>query len=272
MTKTYSTFQDLITEVHYQFKTQSKLIKPPRWQGMDVSTKPDMETLELLNHSSSVWLPDEDLEAYRSDIKPDLPWADDHFEERVCGYPLNPGTQWSKWRLATGADKSRSGDGRFNHNYMERYWPKYARKVPPATESQPDLLKFPPEPHRGILYEYGDLGDVVNLLAREPLTRQAFLPVWFPEDTGTVHGDRAPCTLGYHFIVRDEMLHCIYYLRSCDVTNHWRNDLYLTVRLMIWILGRLREKGDDRWTNVGPGYLTTHITSFHCFRGQFHKL
>ena len=272
MRKPLESFERVYDALKAEFKQSAQLVKPPRWQGMDVSSKPDMETYELLNYSYTVWLPDTDLGGYRQDIKPDLPWADDHFEERVCGYPLNPGTQWSKWRLAIGADKSRSGDGRFNHNYMERHWPKYARMVPPAEVPHPEYLKFPPRPHKGILYDYGDTQDVVNLLAREPLTRQAYLPIWFPEDTGTVHGDRAPCTLGYHFIVRNEQLHCVYYLRSCDFTNHWHNDMYLAVRLMIWMLERLTEKDPERWEGVAMGTLTVHITSLHCFRGEFHKL
>ena len=267
----YSSFEELRSSVKMDFLHKAQLISPPRWQGMDVSCKPDMQTYELLNHSSCVWLPDEDLEGYRKDIHPDTPWSDEHFLERICGFPLNPGIQWSKWRLATGADKSRSKDGRFNHNYMERYWPKYARKVPAATLPQPDWVEGL-YPHRGILYDYGDLSDVIDLLRREPLTRQAYLPVWFPEDTGTVHGDRAPCTLGYHFIVRREQLHCVYYLRSCDVINHWRNDLYLTIRLMIWVLEQLRMSSPDPWEDIGMGSLTTHITSFHCFKATFHQL
>lgn len=269
--KKYSTARDLIEDVHRQFKTESVLVKPSHWQGMKVAGKPDMETYELLNHSSTLWLPDEDLDGYRKDIQPDLPWADDHFLERVCGYPLNPGTQWANWRLGEAADKSRGPDGRFNHNYMERYWPKFARKVPASTESHPEWLSGL-IPHQGILYAYGDLRDVVALLNREPLTRQAYLPVWFPEDTGTTHGDRAPCTLGYHFIVRGDQLHCVYYLRSCDVMLHYQNDLYLTVRLMIWILEELRKLNAETWDDVGVGTLTVHITSFHCFRGEFHKL
>ena len=31
-------------------------------------------------------------------------------------------------------------------------------------------------------------GDVIDLLEREPFTRQAYLPIWFPEDTGAFHG------------------------------------------------------------------------------------
>lgn len=265
----YPTFQDLIEDVKRDFKS-APLVKPSHWQGKVVTGKPDMETFELLNHSSTVWLPDEDLQGYRDDIHPDLPWADDHFMERVCGYPLNPGTQWAKWRLGKGANQFREPSGRFNHNYMERFWPRFARKVPASEYPQPRNLEGL-LPNHGILYEYGDLSSVIQLLAREPLNRQSFLPIFFPEDTGAVHKDRTPCTLGYHFINRNDQLHCVYYLRSCDVTNHWRNDLYMSVRLIIWVLNKLREI-DPYWSDVGVGTLTTHITSFHCFRGEMHKL
>jgi len=264
----YDTFDTLLKHVAKDFKT-APVVRPTHWQGRDISGRPDMETYELFNYSSTVWLPDENLRAYQEDIRPDLPWADDHFEERVCGYPLNPGTQWAKWRMGQGADSFREADGRFNHNYMERIWPKFAQKVPASVKPFEHIL--PSVPHRGIRYEYGDLSDVVALLAREPDTRQAYLPIWFPEDTGTVHGGRAPCTLGYHFIKRNEQLHCVYYLRSCDAVNHLRNDLYFAVRKVIWVLEQLR-KEDPEWNDVGPGTLTTHITSLHCFRANFHEL
>lgn len=263
-------FEALISHTIWEMKS-APLVKTQRWQGVDISTKPDMETYEILNHSSTVPLNYELLSAYRDQIKPDLPWADDHFEERVCGYPLNPGTQWAKWRLAVGADAFRS-QGQFNHNYMERLWPRYARKVKASTEPPGDTSFLDQlEPHRGILYEYGDLRSLVELIAGEPDTRQAYLPIWFPEDTGVVHGDRAPCTLGWHFIIRNNQIHCTYYLRSCDITNHWRNDLYMAVRLLLWVLDEARDINPSL-LEVSPGTLTTHITSLHCFRGEFHKL
>jgi hypothetical protein len=72
---------------------------------------------------------------------------------------------------------------------MERYWPKYINW---AQDEEPQDAMF------GIRYNYGDLNDVVDLLARSPATRQAVLPVWFPEDTGAVHGERVPCS---HFSI-----------------------------------------------------------------------
>lgn len=266
----YTSFSQLIRLTHSRFKTEADLIKPARWQGVSTSGKPDLETYELLNHSSTVALPTEDLDYYREDIGPDLPWSDDHFEERVCGYPLNPGLQWAKWRMGKGADMFRDKDGRFNHNYMERFWPKIAGRVP-AAEFAPELWEDQPA-NRGIRYEYGDLGDLVHQLVREPDTRQAYLPMFFPEDTGSVHGGRVPCSLGWHFIVRDGGLHMVYFLRSVDLVNHWRNDLYMAVRLLLWVLDRARQLSPQYWGKISPGSLTTHITSFHCFRGNWHQV
>lgn len=266
----YSSFSRLITDTHRQFRARADLIQPARWQGVATAGRPDLETYEILNHSSTVDLPTEDLGYYQLDIKPDLPWADDHFDERVCGYPLNPGVQWAKWRMGRGADSFRDSSGRFNHNYMERFWPKIAGKVP-AAEYPPEFWEDQPA-IQGIRHPYGDLGDLVHQLVREPDTRQAVLPMFFPEDTGAVHSGRVPCSLTWQFIVRQNMLHMTYSLRSVDLVNHWRNDLYMAVRLLLWVLDRCRRLSPNYWTKIHPGCLTTHITSFHCFRGNWHQV
>jgi thymidylate synthase len=127
-------------------------------------------------------------------------------------------------------------------------------------------------PMTGIRYPYGDLDDVVSLLAREPYTRQAYLPVWFPEDTGAVHGERVPCTLGYHFILRDNQLHTFYPLRSCDFLRHFRNDVYFAVRLTQWVRDQVLmtcpKSNEVYWTGVTPGNLTMQIVSLHIFEGD----
>jgi len=227
-------------------------IHPDKWQGFDVADKPEAEMHEVINHSFGVQLIGEDLKDYQEAIQPNIPWVDDHFEERVGRRPVNPGDTWVDWPWANKADSSRCFDGKFSHTYMERYWPK-------------DLLPT------GYRFETGDLDDVVNLLAREPNTRQAYLPIFFPEDTGAKHGNRVPCTLGYHFIQRHGFLHIYYPIRSCDFYRHFRDDLYLTTRLLLWVLNELRGI-DSKWDKVVPGVFTMWIGSLHLFRNDFIKL
>lgn len=114
---------------------------------------------------------------------------------------------------------------------------------------------------RGIRFYYGDLADLVLLLKENPRSRQAYLPVWFPEDlTAAVEGERVPCTLGYHFMVTpDQKLDCMYPMRSCDFIRFFRDDIYMAGRLMQWIGEQIK---------VDAGVLTMHIANLHAFVGD----
>jgi thymidylate synthase len=110
------------------------------------------------------------------------------------------------------------------------------------------------------------------------MTRQAYFPIFFPEDTGAVHGGRIPCTLGYHFLLRSGLLHCWYEIRSCDAVRHFRDDLYLATRLVQWVVAELVEKETPRsdreqvWVDVNPGTMFFKAHSFHVHMGDRHLL
>jgi len=267
--KIYPTFTRAVESAQQQLIDVGKWVAGDQWQSVDVSKKPEMVMREFLNFSFQVGLRDPTLPALRLDILPNLPWADNHFEERVGGQPLNPGVQWRNWPWSLSADKFRNlPGGKFSHTYMERIWPKFADWTDGGRLGDND--EVPAEARSGIRYAYGDLNDVVSHLHAHPLTRQAYLPIWFPEDTGTTHGERVPCTLGYHFIVRDGYMHTTYYIRSCDVVRHFRDDIYLAVRLKLWILNRLREL-DKKWREVQPGFFVMHIVSLHSLKNDYAK-
>lgn len=243
MAEAYNNFADAIRSLISRLYHHGYEIKTEKWQGMEITQTHAM--IEILNASFSAPVA-EDLDELKRQIKPNLPWADDHFQERVGGEPLNPGVQFANWpyyRRNPENDKFRTENKKFTHTYMERIWP-------------PETM--------GIRYNYGNFDDVVELLSREPLTRQAYLPIWYPEDTGVKHGGRVPCSLGYWFVHRGDWMHVNYYIRSCDVIRHLRDDIYLTSRKLLWLLERLREK-DSYWDKVKPGFLTMHIGSLHCF-------
>lgn len=280
-----------IREVFENFSWGAETVKPTRWQGLDVTTQPAAlmkEDLHVtmqasLDHGQLVKVP-ADLSYYQEAIAPNLPWADKHFEERVCGTPINPGTEWANWPFGVNAEKALDQTGRFNHNYMERYWPRNADFLKAPTTSVESwrheyvegqkraTVDYSRHPLMGIRHEYGDLGGLVRDLAAEPDTRQAYLPVWFPEDTGDAHKGRKPCTLGYHFIMRNGKLDVTYYMRSCDLANHFRDDVYLTVRLLLWVLDQCRIQNAPAWRDVVPGKFTMHITSLHMFVNDFRKI
>ena len=158
---------------------------------------------------------------------------------------MNPAPSYEWWPYYKQDNKWRP-DGKFSHTYPERMW------TPPLD---------------GIRYLSGNLGDVLMLLLKDPMTRQAFLPLWFPEDTGAVHGERVPCTIGYWFIHRGDTLDLFYPIRSCDFRRHFKNDIYLAVRLVQWVLERLRTYS-SYWDNIKPGTITMQVWNLHVFEGE----
>lgn len=275
------------------FRSQSHKVHTESWQGVDIGNRPEMVSHELMNYTFTQDLKgNESLQHWQDDVKPNLPWADDHFMERVCGYPINPGVEWQNWPWGESASKFLDlNGGRFNHNYMERYWPKYAGHLVNPTGDAEDYGAMTDEPCRhqswtprgGIRNPYGDLDDLVNSLAKQPLSRQEWFPIFHPEDVGVVVGGRKPCSLGYQFWVRGGRLHVYYPLRSCDFIRHMQDDIYLTLRLLLWVLEECRTlyrrdqiQGGTRvipnWDEVTPGTFTMHCTSLHVFANDMAQM
>lgn len=234
------------------------------WQKLDVKESPAHQVHELLN--VTLWLPMAGTVAgAQCDFQPDLPWAEGHFQERVAGRPVNPGAWHDQWPYHAGRVDLHQNGGKYDHNYMERFW---ARGLVWGTS-------YPPEgrlpAHGGYRFSVGDLGSVVELLVSEPLTRQAYLPVWFPEDTGSQENQRVPCSLGYHFQVTAEgELDVTYHIRSMEAYRHMTNDLYMATRLGQWVAEQVsHHTGFDPWT---MGQLTVQAANLHVFKGDAHRL
>lgn len=263
--KKFRTFDAAIKDAGLELEANGKPVHVGHWQGMDVKSNPQMATHELMDYSFTCGISPL-LDVLKVEIKPNLPWADDHFLERVGGVGLNPGEQYKNWpyyKRQQENDVHRVEEGQFSHTYMERFWPNNIRK-----NTSNNLYKD----YHGIRYRYGDLNDILVLLLREPLTRQAFFPVWFPEDTGSVHGGRVPCTLGYQFMMRDGHLHIFYPIRACDYLRHFRDDIYLACRLLLWVLEELRKSDPETWMYIRPGDLRMQIYSLHVFAGEVGRL
>jgi thymidylate synthase len=261
--KIYGNFEDAVKESVLKLLNLGIDIHPNNWQSMSVGKVQAARMKELLALSFQVMMP-ATIEELRNEIKPNLPWADKHFElERVSREPINPGETWKEWPWANSADKFRTQTTQFDHSYAERYWPRFAGFTPDGTINE--YRKTDPEwPGRyGIRNRVGDLDDIIERLEKDPTTRQAVLSVWHPEDQVDT-GKRVPCSLTYQFLMRNDYLHVIYNIRSCDAYRHFRDDLYLTARLALWIISELQQK-DSSWDNVTLGLFTIQVGSFHCF-------
>lgn len=203
------------------------------WQGV-----PSPDDMYEALHTSTYIAMEDSHEVCASQCNAKLPWADVHFNERVGGVPLNPPPSYKMWARNL-EEFYATGHSCFSHSYPERIWSKGL--------------------HSGIRYDIADLNTLVDLLRKDPTTRQAYLPFYFPEDlTAAVLGERVPCSLGWHFIVRNGRLDLFYALRSCDVMRHLHNDIYFANRLALWV----REKAG---LEVAIGNMHLVVTSLHCF-------
>lgn len=253
-------FRDMRGALITKLKTTTP-INRGTWHSEDVSDSDAHAAHELLNVVFCVSIPSS-IPEVQSLFCPDLPWAEDHFQERVSRHPMNPAPSYRDWPYHSEAERDRyvRDGGTFDHTYPERFWPKRANPG--------EMMMFrsgrAAEVNTGIRFAYGDLDDVVRLLQNTPHTRQAYLPVFFPEDTGSADGQRVPCTLGYHFIRNGMGLDCNYFIRSCDVYRHFTNDAYMGARLTQWIVQQLYYRGGLVW----PGSLNMHVSNLHLFKGD----
>lgn len=252
----------------------SEQVHTGEWQAIDTSKSAMHSTFEM-EDVSLVW---DRLPAELDTIVPaiDLEWAKEHFSERVSGEPLNPAPSHVRWPYAVRGNAMHTDHAeQFDHTYPERFWPKGANKKCPTPEECMGTCLGRHSDNSGIRFSYGDLDDVVNLLVQAPLTRQAYLPVWFPEDTGA-RGNRGepirvPCTLGYHFMQRGGRLSMRYYLRSCDAYRHLSNDIYLAAKLLDWVATQVTERSNGV-LHFRNGGMTMHISSLHSFVGDRPKV
>lgn len=240
----WRSFSRIVNQLAVELR-QAPLVDVGEWQAIRADI-PQTRTREIQDVVFEYTIPSS-VPQLQKEVEPNLPWAEDHFKERVSGIPYNPPPSHVNWPFAQQGNDQHRKDEKFSHTYPERIWPRYGEN---GASHQPS----------GIRYRYGDLDDVVSLLQRSPHTRQAYLPIWFPEDTGAHHDERVPCSLGYHFMRRGGYLSCRYFIRSCDFLRHFRDDVYMAARLTQWITNELE--------GVQPGNLIMFIGSLHIFEGE----
>lgn len=216
------------------------------WQGRKAPA-PMFETLWL---SWKAPMPQIE-QLVKIEVQPNIPWADEHAKERFGGKPLNPPPSHAIWPFNQNGNEAFIKDQVFDHTYPERFWPKHA-----GDTLEHDLRRTQ---HKGIRFQYGDLNDVIIKLSLDTETRQAFIPIWFPEDTGQDESVRVPCSLGYHIIIRNNYLHITYFMRSVDMIRHYQDDIYLCWKLAHHIKTELHIEG------LQLGYMAFMGVNCHIF-------
>lgn len=230
---------ELLRNLRIRLMNEGYTIKTDSWQGSD---NPPVFLELLQQYGECYMLPDE--ESLVADVKPMVPWAQQHFAERVQGFPTNPDPSHTNW--LKGNEGFKMDEEKFSHTYSERLWPHSL--------------------YEGIRFPVGDLNTVVEILKKDPHSRQIVMPMFMHEDlSASLEGERVPCSLSWNFIVRGGYLHCTYTMRSVDAVRHAHNDFYFANMLTLWLI-------EKSGLNVKPGKLSFLATSFHCFLNDKYTL
>lgn len=227
----YQNCQEQVSEIFRDLHEMGLIVKPKSYQNKVVEGDDDFITKEIRNYVYTLLSLEksEYLFIFEPEVKE---WADAEFGERVDPNFVNPGQAWKLreevWR------QFQNAIGLFDYTYNGRIQPE------------------------------GNLALIKQELIRNPDTRQTWLPIFQEKDPRYMGGARRiPCSLGYHFTVRDNTLHMTYIQRSCDAVVHFGNDVYLAWKMMEYMAHA---------TGYDVGYLTHMIFSFHAYKKDWQKL
>ena len=259
--RVYKNFREALSEVRRDLGEMGIIVKTKSYQNKNIDGNSDYDTKELQNYIYQVTQPN------ASDLNPTQPWADLEFAERLQP-GINPGDAWKERKEVW--EEFFNFEGKFDYTYSERYHPSIDLFFDPEVD---DVEDFFPQ-------EMDQISAVVDTLANDMNSRQAYLSVWNPKDVFSAGGnERIPCSLGYLFQIRRSQLNVTYLQRSSDFVTHFVNDVYLTHLLQKHIVKELNLKFRDQYyeltdeervntfcQEVSCGTFTHWIGSLHAFR------
>ena len=206
----YMNWKEAYEEVKRDLAEMGIIVHPKSMQDKVVEGNEDYATRELQNYCYTI------LNAKSSDVEGVIqPWADMEFAERVTdpfanGQEPNFVNPGEAYKTRPDVWNEYMHNGKFAYSYNERIWLN------------------------------NQLTKIINRLMEDNDSRQLWLSIWSPEkDTDKLGGvSRVPCSLGYNFQFRDGKLNMHYVMRSCDFNTHFRNDVYLAIRLLEYVAQR----------------------------------
>lgn len=223
----YSNPMEMVREVERDLFEFGVRYQSATVQDQDVSENPAYETLELTAYQYALTNFTE-LDKIVEYLNGNLDWAKLESAERIYG-SRNPGQAWlsdkEKWHGFL-------RDGAFAYHYPER-----------------------------LTYQ---LEYVIRELQVRPTTRQAVVTMYdVHQDLMNWGGrDRVPCSLTYHFTIRNGKLCLIYSQRSCDFLRFFATDVWIACELLHYVAESV---------GVPVDRFVHSINSLHAFRGDLDK-
>lgn len=107
---------------------------------------------------------------------------------------------------------------------------------------------------------------VVDALADDQQSRQAVMTMW---ERNPRPSRDIPCTIALQFLIRDQLLHTIVTMRSCDTWLGFPYDVFSFSMVTAYVALLLRERHVE---GIGIGHLTMQVGSQHLYEKDWEKV
>lgn len=243
MARIFKDCLEMIQEIDRELKVSGITVPVKHYQNQEL-TGENQNTKELIGVNfviSKPWLKRREMLdfLFKDEAQKIEDYCNQEILDRVNREGLNPGNSY-KIRMDLWQKLMSKKDGdRFDYTYSER-----------------------------INYIH-QLDNAIAALKDDEHTRRAMIMIFWPGDTTESSGfqTRIPCSISYQFLIRNNKLMVLYYIRSNDYFKHFAIDIWLTQAMQSYIFEQLK----GTYPNLKIGSLNYYAGSFHAYNEDLSK-
>lgn len=237
MARIFKDCLEMVQEIDRELKVSGITVPVKHYQNKEL-TGEDQNTKELIGVNFVISKPflkkKEMLEfMFKEEADNIEDYCKQELLDRVNRAGLNPGNSY-KIRLDLWQSLMSKKDGeKFDYTYSER-------------------INF-----------HNQLDNAIAALKEDEHSRRAMIMIFKPEDTDESMGfeTRIPCSVSYQFLIRNNKLMMIYYIRSNDLFRHFAVDIWMAGALQDYIVEQLKPV----YPNLKSGSLNYYCGSLHAY-------
>lgn len=237
MARIFKDCLEMVQEIDRELKVSGITVPVKHYQNKEL-TGEDQNTKELIGVNFVISKPflkkKEMLEfMFKEEADNIEDYCKQELLDRVNRAGLNPGNSY-KIRLDLWQSLMSKKDGeKFDYTYSER-------------------INF-----------HNQLDNAIAALKEDEHSRRAMIMIFKPEDTDESMGfeTRIPCSISYQFLIRNNKLMMIYYIRSNDLFRHFAVDIWMAGALQDYIVEQLKPV----YPNLKSGSLNYYCGSLHAY-------
>lgn len=239
MARIFKDCLEMIQEMDRELKVSGITVPVKHYQNQEL-TGENQNTKELLGVNfviSKPWLKKREMLdfLFKDEAQKIEDYCIQEIKDRVDRRGLNPGNSYKirmdLWQKLM--SKGKRDVDQFDYTYSERI--NYVRQLDNAIAALKDDIH----------------------------TRRAMIMIFQPEDTMESMGyqTRVPCSISYQFLIRNNKLMILYYIRSNDYFKHFAIDIWLTHAIQEYVCQQLQ----DTYPGLKVGSLNYYAGSFHAY-------